>query len=447
MSKNRLIHTALSVLGPVSLPILFGMSLTSLNTLSEITLYNPIKPDITRLNPIQPDITGINPVVTRLDAMPFWRPVASSMFIGTFLFSLSISLLGIFKIIPNPYFKYIFTISAFLISISNVFCGILKSNFLLFVVRLFLGVGTGIACALGPVYYISLLGITAGAKIATLQGLFVTLGIFLEGTISKNLDPSNKVMIFYIIGGISGISVITNFLFTKNLKRNSNEIEIIRATRSGFPSQYSKDKHKIFFILSCLFMQIAQQMTGINPILSNRSKFFSDQNILNSWAEDFFNFAGMIGTAVFCIIIFLKIHVFRYLMLISGAGSFLSLILMGIVSSPIAAAWYGGVFLVFFAMGLASLPWILPSMILQEERNISIAAGLGSLANAGFSSLALIGFDLVYPSLKNNVFFIFSIFCPMVGIPGYFFIKYSDKMKKKGVTPAAKSMIAAETTV
>ncbi|EIJ93964.1 hypothetical protein NEPAR06_1347 [Nematocida parisii] len=409
--SNKSLMTVLKVLGPVILPILFGMCLTSINVLCNIpVLYTSTE--------------------SKLDQLSHWEFVSPALFMGTFTLSLVIFISGMYRIIPHPYFKYIFTTSAVCICISNILFVYIRNNILLSICRYFIGIGTGIACALGPVYYTDLLGMVNGSKVSSLQGLFINLGILIEGVISGYYN--NSTFIFKVIAGISFISIIINILFTENSKKQNN-LRIIRA--SGDVNVITRHNPKLF-IISCLIMQVVQQMTGINPILSNRNGFFIGKNTV---PEHFFNMAGLIGTALSSIIMF-KGSGFKEVVFISGIVCTVTLGVLGVSNIP----WCSGVYLLFFSLGLANLPWILPGMLLQEESDITTAAGLGSLANSAVSCIALSMFTNYKVTAGINwVFFVFSTFSFIEGVFGYFLVRVSERQGKKSSGVEVKELLSA----
>ncbi|KAI5169377.1 hypothetical protein NEIRO03_2656 [Nematocida sp. AWRm78] len=411
--RNKSLMTALKVLGPVILPILFGMCLTSINVLCNIPVHH-------------------NSTESRLDQLNYWKLVSPALFIGTFTLSLVIFISGMYRIVPHPYFKYIFTTSAICICISNILFIYIRNNILLSICRYIIGIGTGIACALGPVYYTDLLGMVNGSKVSSLQGLFINLGILIEGVISGYYN--NSTFIFKVISGISFISIIINILFTENSKKQNN-LRIIRA--SGDINVITRHNPKLL-IISCLIMQVVQQMTGINPILSNRNGFFMDINTVPAY---FFNMAGLIGTTLSSIIMFTG-KGFKQIVFISGIICTVTLGILGVSN----VLWCSGIYLLFFSLGLANLPWILPGMLLQEESDITTAAGLGSLANSAVSCIALSMFTK-YKVIDgsdgiNWIFFVFSTFSFIEGVFGYFLVRVSERQNKKSSGVEMKELLS-----
>ncbi|KAH9385903.1 uncharacterized protein NEMAJ01_0799 [Nematocida major] len=428
--RSTFLSQASTLSGPISLPILFGMCLTSLNVLANQTVS------------VISEVSGETlQKQVPLHEVSFWNSVLSAMFAGAFAFSLGLFSMGLLKKTPHAHFKGIFSVSSLLILLTNLICGFFTNIPLLFIARFFMGAGTGAACALGPVYYIALLGPKNGSKIATLQGLFINLGILFERRLSNSDFFSGNSRIFFFISGASLLALLMNIFWTKNLAgespNNPGEIEIIRATESGVPAEkVSEDENAKFFIGVCLFMHIVQQLTGINPILSNVFILFTE-NIKDQTgpAKAFFDVSGALGTGISCFIMFFRVAWFKHMVLTSGllaCGSFLAMIQAG----PVASCWGAAFYLFFFAVGLASLPWMLPSMILRGERNVAIAAGLGSLANSLFASVYSFFYIEAYRRVGNAVFGVFALFCLIEAVAGFFLVRRSDRLQRNEVRAA-----------
>ncbi|KAI5190858.1 hypothetical protein NEMIN01_1260 [Nematocida minor] len=419
LSKETMHAKVLPVVGPIILPILFGMCLTSLNVLGNRAVTS------------QGNSTES---IDELVSAPFskqsgWEFLSISMFIGTFTFSLALFIMGLLKKTPYAHFKSLFTSSAFLIAATNLICAYSSAFSVLFAARFCMGVGTGIACALGPVYYIKLLGPKAGSVVATLQGLFINLGILIEGRISHQLsgqDDKTASYIFSIIAVMSFVSLVFNIVFTKNLHDTNQskfeDVEIIRAVRSGVPSKKKVlDKSPVLMIAACIIMQVVQQMTGINPILSIQSVVFNPALDNTATAKGFFDSAGFIGMFISIGILMVKNDCLSWMALLTGVGACVSLVI-GWLGSGIVMCWAAGFYLLFFSIGLANLPWMLPSILLKAERNVSMAAGLGSLSNAVVSCAAVFGYISAYSLLGKSLFGVFALFCLTEGVLGFYLL-------------------------
>ncbi|KAI5145876.1 hypothetical protein NEPAR04_2527 [Nematocida parisii] len=423
MNITQNLTTTLRVIGPAILPFLFGMCLTSLNTLCNIRVPINIYSGADQLHDgIQISANAIEGV--RLEDSKYWTLVPPALFAGAFTLSAAIFIAGMYKKTPHPYFKTLFTTAAAFICTGNILFIFTRNNLLLSVYMYFIGIGTGIACALGPVYYTDLLGPVTGSKVASLQGLFINLGVLLEGTLSGHFKE--PIYIFWVIAAISFISFIINIIFTKSSNSESNSRAVEAA---GYTNIKTRKYNPKMLIVSCLIMQAVQQMTGINPILSSRNMFFTETNTVS---EYFFNTAGVIGTALSSLVMFFAAG-FKEAVFLSGIACALSL---GILAFS-KVSWSAGVYFLFFSLGLANLPWILPGMLLQEESDITMAAGLGSLANSAVSCIALVIYTRAQSSYNesnlsvNWIFLIFSAFSLIEGIFGYFLVRASERQRKQ----------------
>lgn len=420
--KNRI----LPVSGPILLPIIFGMCITSLNVIGRRVGWQSI--EITSNNTI-----AQGPALTMMNASSGWDLISVALFIGAFAFSLAMFIMGLLKKTSYGYFKLLFSLSAGLIAVTNALCGLFYSYSNIFISRLIMGIGTGIACALGPVYYIELLGPKTGSVVASTQGLFITLGIFMEGRISGMLmkDEKTASYIFAVIFGVSCLSFALNVLFTRNLgssTRETGEVEIIRAVNSGVPSEKEPaDAYPYLMIGACMVMQIVQQMSGINPILSNQSAIFTDKALgENSLPKAFFDLAGFLGSGLSIVILMIRNDLLSWMCLVTGIGSFASLFAV-FISESLISCWGAGFFFLFFSIGLANLPWMLPSILLKDERNVSMAAGLGSLSNAVISCGILFSYLPLLKTVGKPLFCVFGMFCLIEGFLGFYLLRKKDK--------------------
>lgn len=418
--KANIQAKVLPVAGPIILPIVFGMCLTSLNVIGKRVVENFIS-------------VGSTEIVSTLDSSSGWGMISIAMFIGAFLFSLPMFIASLLRKTPYAHFRLLFTVSAGLIAATNGICSQTNGFYAIFAARLLMGVGTGIACALGPVYYIQLLGPKTGSVVASIQGLFITLGVFLEGRISEALRVSgiSSSYIFAVIFFLAFVSFALNILYTVNLgdtRRETGDIEIIRAVNSGVPSEKeSVDAYPYLMIGACMAVHIVQQMTGINPILSNQSIIFTnDLSSKSGIAKAFFDSAGFIGCLISIGLLMIRNDFLPWMALLTGIAASGSLFLI-YMSSSLASCWGAGMYLLFFSIGLANLPWMLPSILLTKERNVSMAAGLGSLANSVISCCILLKYTDLFKVIGRSVFGLFSVFALVEGFLGFYLLQYKTR--------------------
>jgi len=81
------------------------------------------------------------------------------------------------------------------------------------------------------------------------------------------------------------------------------------------------------------------------------------------------------------------------------------------MSSTSARLWGPAWYLLFFGLGFAPVPWMLPGIVIKNTQHIAIAAALGSVANWSMNFATTYLFNMVYAKIGTYVYLCFAFFC------------------------------------
>ncbi|KAI5186038.1 hypothetical protein NEHOM01_1241 [Nematocida homosporus] len=409
-----------STSGLLALPMLFGMNLT--NT-SEVGVRK---------------ILSNSGVLVELSKLDRWVYVTSAMFIGAFIFSMGLFIAGLYKKSAHSRFKELFVICAGLFALSGLVLPHSDNIAVLTLTRFLVGVASGIACGLCMVYYMAVHPENVGKKVCTAHGLLICVGVMLQGRLVDIVPSDYSYLIFYLTTLLSTISLVLSLLFVKNIKEKKSSIEVVLISDgSSYESQRRTDRMSLFLIGSCLVMHVLQQLTGINPVLVNAKKlvFNSTDLVAMRPAKTFFDLAGLLGAVAGVGLMMVCPSKFTWIILVSSVATGLSYVPFFMDGFEVGRWWGAGLYYFFFSIMLAGLPWMLPSLVLTDKKNVSLAAGLGSLCNWLISFGLIMGGDLIINNLGSEIMFAIFMVCSfMQGLFGWWLLRYIQTNKKPAST-------------
>ncbi|KAI5171167.1 hypothetical protein NEFER03_0569 [Nematocida sp. LUAm3] len=423
--KKKMISTG----GLLILPFLFGMNLTVIQHIGN-KMVKSEKGEI--------PMSSVNE----------WGYITASMFVGAFLFSASLFILGLRKKSANGKFREIFTSAGVIFAIANFTIPATSNIFLLSAARVISGVASGITCSLCSVYYICMHNEKKGTKICMWHGLLISMGVMAQGRLTSIFHASQTYWIFYIMTLLACISASISFFNVQNVKNTEKEIRT--ALISDRPQNEEKtDRKTIMLILACLMVHILQQLTGINPLLSFPDKliFLGEESTMKRIAKVFFDFSGLLGALLGSVLFGFFPKRLSTILLISSFFTGAAFIPF-FVNNQDLMSWGGGVYYFSFSIAIAGLPWALPSLLLTEGKDIALAAGLGALFNWAITGLLIFKFDSIKSVLGNNIFGVFMCSSLLAGVFGWWLLNsYGKKETPKQETRTSVESIQLSSRV
>lgn len=404
-----------STVGLLILPFLFGTNLTSLQMIEK-----------------QKDVSG--KILLHSES---WTYISSALFIGAFLFSLSLFICGLLNMPVHSRFKEIFVISSLFIFFSNIVLAFFSNVVLLSISRFLAGISFGAVCGVCMVYYMYIHSDAIGKKICAVHSLLICVGVMSLNTIYMLAGEENTWKIFVGIAVISLIPMGASMGFVKNVKEDKKKIEVIL-----MPNGEDRDKdpqyniHSVLMTGACILIHVFQQMTGINPMLVNQNLFIFSENTQSQWksaAKTFFNFSGLLGGIISVALVSRFPRKMPIFILYSSCLTAFAYVPF-VFKHTWLKWWGGGLYYMGFSIMLSGLPWILPSILLENEKNVSLAAGLGALFNW------MVSFLLIFKSRDMSdlmgvwIYVLFMGFTLLEGVLGWWLVRGAE-IKKKALLP------------
>ncbi|OAG29033.1 hypothetical protein NEDG_01172 [Nematocida displodere] len=431
--------------GLLLLPFLFGMNIITIGIFASRKVVNGVIAQPSSIG------AGHSGEIVKLAETAAWKYIVCGLFFGALLFSLALFIAGAFKKSAYPWFKPLFVASALLMAGGNTLSVLTGSKLVLIGARVVIGLGVGILCSLCNAYYAAILGKDRGNLVGVFHGLMITIGVFSSGQLVGMLGEEHNTWIFGIITVISLVSAGLSFFFVKAIPEpkpvsvesiDSNELPEMemRATgslstdrplRTAQPAQSNTEHQEVaLIILACLGIHVIQQVSGINPILSESDLIFGGPaEAATKWSKVFFNCAGGLGSVLLMIIMRINPALFKYTVLTSSFGAGLAYVPL-VLGMKQLGEWCAGLYVALFSMGLASLPWMLPSMILTNQMYISFASGLGPLANWLMSCVLLFEYRHMHEVIGSKVFIAGMLACFLGGVLGLLLLIKAEKVQK-----------------
>lgn len=400
----------ISTAGLLFLPVLFGM-----NMVSPVALVRQRTVYVSSGFSSEVKAPGISP------EDPAWTYFISALFFGAFSFSAFLFVAGMLRKSPYRFFKQIFALAAFSSLAGNLIIPHMTSPFILVAARFLIGLGSGVTCGLGVMYYMSAHTQNTGKKLSIVQSLLISVGVMLGGRIIDMLRSASKMRIYDATAALSIVPLVVSLVWTENTKEERAEAEA---------NAEAEDRGIWIKVLICLIVHVLQQTTGINPILSEQDLVFSkaEGGASMDTAKVFFDFAGIVGAGLSVMFMSALPEHYHWVVLLSGLGSAASFVPL-LFSWDVLKWWGAGFYFMFFSLGLAGLPWILPPLVLRGESCISLAAGLGAMCNWLVSCILLSQYRQLYNVLRSQVFIVFLISSMLVGISGFYFLRSARTAK------------------
>lgn len=453
--KKVLVKRNVAVFGLLLLPLLFGMSLISIGTVgNKVILVSPNHVPVSIPQSATMPLKGSQPaapttsvpeatseeVQQLLKETAIWPYIGAAMFLGAFLVSLVLTLLSSWKFTVHTIFKTAFPTSAALIGLANAMMPWFDAPFVLILLRLAIGVGVGILCALCSSYYMASYGTKTGAILASAHGLAVPLGVGVAVGAAELLGQQHEHWIFYLTAAIALISFICIVAAVTNDRQPNQETELNVVTAAGSESFKEPADSRLtptdyHLVGMCVGMHVLQQLTGINPMLTYCSTIFDQADNYQGTAEVaarlFFSLAGLFGGLFFLGASMTPKFLQRFggLVLLTGVACALSFV--PIIHSPATtiSQWAIGLYYMLFSMGIASLPWMLPSIILgHKPKAESLAIGYGVMANWCLSSVLAFVHPLILERIGGAIYIFYATVCVAAALFGYFVLKRYAKV-------------------
>ncbi|KAI5179777.1 hypothetical protein NEOKW01_0240 [Nematocida sp. AWRm80] len=406
----------IAAIGLECLPFLFGMSLVGIRVIANKSVVQSV---------------GATPVT--LGSLSNWPYMSVSMFLGAFVFSCGLFLWTIvFKKIVHGRFREIFNGASLVFAITSTLCLYVDMFVPLMIIRFVMGLAVGAICGVCPSYYMHTFGGKRGAMLCTIHGFLITVGIAIGNTIIDALESTGvEHRAFILMGVVSIISFCMTILTVRNSRSitETPEIPVVLSSDRIGAEENSGVRRDISYLLIvlCLIVHMVQQMTGINPILTEQDLIFAPSLTSKTvWAKHFFNFSGLIGSFICAAITTKWPAMIRWLAI--GAGVMAAVSFIPLLNGPsVAGCWGAAFYYVFFSIGLANLPWMMPSMIIKDKQSESLAIGLGPLANWLISSIFVLIYKKIYHYIGAAVFIIFLMHCVLCGGLGWWLLtKYGN---------------------
>ncbi|KAI5191182.1 hypothetical protein NECID01_1351 [Nematocida sp. AWRm77] len=461
-SKRLSIRKIILIGGLLLLPILFGMNLMTMPIIGKKTIwisnsssevYSEVNETIASSTPRIETASAVNtPVLTKLENANGWSLINSLIFFGALFASLALFFASVNNITNQTLYKPGFIISAAILCAGNLFLSMTSNRAVIGVLRFVIGIAVGLLCALCCPYYVQMYKGKIGVALAYLHGLFIPFGVALQGLLSGVLGEQHENYSFYIIAAISAASLlaIAGFIENKDSVETPQEDSIaVSLVKDSVPDESpAMNKGMDLVIGLCVAVHLAQQLTGINPVLTYSKTLIFDQVTKDSdylISKGFFDWAGLIGSVISLFVIIKQYKYFPLFILCSGILSGLCFLPFVFGLSLSVSKWGVGLYYMFFSMGIATLPWILPGVLIVDDfKKQSMAIGLGTLFNWGLSSILAFGYNYMLEFSTQLTYLIFMLACIATATIGYFTMK--PKPNPQQLPKIAKSTISLNTT-
>ncbi|KGG51550.1 hypothetical protein DI09_31p10, partial [Mitosporidium daphniae] len=348
-------------------------------------------------------------------------------------------------------------------SIILIYGGVLSAvspNWILLTIgRFFLGMGSGIAGTMTPIFFTYFENVAGSESIAKgfrdFYPLLIPGGILLAGILQQYFLNIHYLAWRILNGGTAFLSIIAIlFLLPKVSPQNVDSEDMANATQplmqQTAPKSSSSLLNTIFgegsksaIVIICL--HIFQQLSFINGYFSYTKEIFGDlPNIsillgVANVAGTFLNVAINVPknkkdtkdqekTCNNCFVDLANKIDTKYIGAISGAGTavFSWVLFLGLfLDISIVKSVSGFGFIFFFALGFGPIPWMINPKITPEKFQKAYGS-LGSIVNWLLSFMITLFTNKILSSLNEFAFLIFAVFCAAFALIMAFYVPKLD---------------------
>lgn len=274
-----------------------------------------------------------------------------------------------------------------------------KTSIKIFIGRLFIGIGSGTACALVPAYLSSISTPSNKGSIGTLHQFFNVFGVICGQIIYLPFKSEQwkyplmlQIMIVFIF-------MIPAFFIDEGVQTQEKE--------GGGVLELLKLKSARLSLVLAIGAHLCQQLSGINGILSNLGDVFKDPKVRDSekisgMVTFLVAIASILGVTISLFVI--DIGGRKPLLLLSSSSVALCLAVLAFGKYKLVAILS---YVLFFMVGLGPVPWIMPMEIFPPAWS-SAAVTLSVTCNWIGSLLVMFSFVPLKAVLKDSIYLIFS---------------------------------------